>query len=442
VIGLFLGLTPQVKAGPCDAPMDNRCESLPLCNITTSGTPIYVDTKTTISPSRKDGDYVYFAIKACSPSINISGCTGQNVVVSWTWGGLWQSAPLKKATNGCYEGEMKIMDLDYNFYRSMGGTVDIDIELDNTNGGCQNQLPLCRRVFTHIGEDASCIKATNDLLNCGSVKFETKKLAINQVTNFSVTIDDIFKRSFGDVGWPCEKKVDKATISLYDPNGKMIIDEIIHNETGFGQKNSYSFTPKLASSSCGETGGYKLTLRTFAASAAFPLVNHNLARQTECTFDFGVGSSLEKFCAAPEAKSIVKDIEKFKLCEQIDKTTVQYQRCQNCLLGLDLNASGVSTYAPDNPKGIWTAVGCIKTDPQNIIITLVKLGLGVAGGGALLMILSASFIISVSAGDAKKFTEAKEMISNAVIGLIFIIMSITILQFIGVSLFHIPGFGN
>ena len=42
----------------------------------------------------------------------------------------------------------------------------------------------------------------------------------------------------------------------------------------------------------------------------------------------------------------------------------------------------------------------------------------------------------------KGIKEAKEMITSAIVGSLFIIFSITILQFIGVSILHIPGFGE
>jgi hypothetical protein len=72
----------------------------------------------------------------------------------------------------------------------------------------------------------------------------------------------------------------------------------------------------------------------------------------------------------------------------------------------------------------------------------VKLGLGIAGTSALLMILAGGFMLSTSGGDTKRVGEARELITSAVIGLLFIIFSVTLLQFIGVNLFHIPGFGK
>jgi membrane-bound ClpP family serine protease len=93
-------------------------------------------------------------------------------------------------------------------------------------------------------------------------------------------------------------------------------------------------------------------------------------------------------------------------------------------------------------EGVWTAVGCIPQDPASAIESLVKIGLGIAGGVVLIMIIVGAFMLSASQGDPNKVGEAKEIITSAIIGLIFIIFSVTLLQFIGVEILHIPGFGE
>jgi hypothetical protein len=72
----------------------------------------------------------------------------------------------------------------------------------------------------------------------------------------------------------------------------------------------------------------------------------------------------------------------------------------------------------------------------------IQIGLGLAGGIALLMIIAAGFLLTTSQNDPKKVTEAKELVTSAVIGLLFIVFSVTILQFIGVTILRIPGFGG
>lgn len=118
-------------------------------------------------------------------------------------------------------------------------------------------------------------------------------------------------------------------------------------------------------------------------------------------------------------------ITQFELCDQIADST-QKANCTTCY---------------HDKNGVWTAIGCIGKDPVNIATSLVNLGLGIGGGIALLMILAAGFQFSISQGDPNKTKQAKELLTAAITGLLFIIFSVMILQFIGYDLLHLPGFG-
>jgi len=91
-------------------------------------------------------------------------------------------------------------------------------------------------------------------------------------------------------------------------------------------------------------------------------------------------------------------------------------------------------------SGVWTAIGCIETTQEGIVGSVVKLGLGVGGGVVLLMILGASFKLSTSKGDPKATDEAKEMITSAIGGLLFIIFAMVLVRTIGIDILKIPGF--
>lgn len=123
----------------------------------------------------------------------------------------------------------------------------------------------------------------------------------------------------------------------------------------------------------------------------------------------------------------------FQVCEQIPESNVKARSgCESCL----------------NNDGLWTAIGCFNyttealTTREGIIGKIMQIGLSLAGGVALLMILVAAFTYATSQGEPKRTGEAKEMMTSAIIGLIFIIFSVTILQFIGVNILQIPGFGE
>lgn len=89
-------------------------------------------------------------------------------------------------------------------------------------------------------------------------------------------------------------------------------------------------------------------------------------------------------------------------------------------------------------KGINTAIGCIPVeDPNDIAAFFLRWGLGIAGGIAILLIITASFIIMTASGDPKKTQGGKELLTAAISGLVLIIFSVFILQLIGVTILDI-----
>ncbi len=94
-----------------------------------------------------------------------------------------------------------------------------------------------------------------------------------------------------------------------------------------------------------------------------------------------------------------------------------------------------------NGTGSWTAFGCIQTDPQQFIGEILRIGIGVGGGIAFLLILFGGFQIMTSAGNPEQLTAGREVISSAITGLLLIIFSIFLLRLIGYNILEIPGFG-
>ncbi len=89
-----------------------------------------------------------------------------------------------------------------------------------------------------------------------------------------------------------------------------------------------------------------------------------------------------------------------------------------------------------------TAIGPIKVDPQEFISVLFGILLSLAGGIALLIIIWTGYKMMMSRGNPEKIEEAKEQLTSAIIGLLFIIFSVVILEVIGVDILAIPGFGE
>ncbi len=126
------------------------------------------------------------------------------------------------------------------------------------------------------------------------------------------------------------------------------------------------------------------------------------------------------------------------LCNQIKAGTPERDACESCAKGGGSGDGG----SPDEPSRIWTAVGCISLDASRGIGELVIVALGIAGGIALISILAAGFLLSTSHGDPQKTNKAKELLQNAIVGLLFVLFSVTILQFVARDIFRIPGFGG
>lgn len=96
----------------------------------------------------------------------------------------------------------------------------------------------------------------------------------------------------------------------------------------------------------------------------------------------------------------------------------------------------------DNGKceRIFTGLGNISTKPEGFIKSIFGIVLSLAGGIALILIIVSGYQMMTSQGNPEKLQGAKETLTSAVVGLLFIIFSMVILQVIGVDILKIPGF--
>lgn len=124
----------------------------------------------------------------------------------------------------------------------------------------------------------------------------------------------------------------------------------------------------------------------------------------------------------------------YKICSQIPNLE-QRIKCVSCV---GIGDGGDSS----RPGGVWTAVGCIETDFKQGLGRIIGIGLSIAGGITILRILAAAFMLSTSQGEAKRTGEARDIITSSIIGLLFIIFSVVILQYVGSDILKIPGFGE
>lgn len=123
-----------------------------------------------------------------------------------------------------------------------------------------------------------------------------------------------------------------------------------------------------------------------------------------------------------------------------------YQTCskeQTCSLGCGCNCTppkGFTSGAlPCGPEGIqcYTAFGPIKLDPASLVKDFFGIVLSISGGIAVLLIILSGYRLIASQGNPEKINEAKEHLTAAIIGFLFVIFSFSILRFIGVDVLGI-----
>lgn len=95
-----------------------------------------------------------------------------------------------------------------------------------------------------------------------------------------------------------------------------------------------------------------------------------------------------------------------------------------------------------NCLSVDTALGNISTQPAAFVNSIFKILLGFAGGVAILLIIAAGYEMMTSQGNPEKVKGARERLTAAIVGLLFIIFSVAILQIIGVDILQIPGFSR
>ena len=93
--------------------------------------------------------------------------------------------------------------------------------------------------------------------------------------------------------------------------------------------------------------------------------------------------------------------------------------------------------------GIETPFGCLNIEGKETISTLLTWAVGIGGGIAFLLIVYAAFMMTTAAGDPKRIKAAQELLAAAMGGLVLIVLSVVLLNFIGVKVLNLPTFvGN
>lgn len=85
-----------------------------------------------------------------------------------------------------------------------------------------------------------------------------------------------------------------------------------------------------------------------------------------------------------------------------------------------------------------TALGDLDIEPPAFASAILTLGLGIAGGIALILMVIGSVRVLTSSGDQNRLNAGRDMIVAAVAGLLFLIFCVMILRFIGFNILGLP----
>jgi len=101
------------------------------------------------------------------------------------------------------------------------------------------------------------------------------------------------------------------------------------------------------------------------------------------------------------------------------------------------------------PGRQYTVIGCIKTDlasfsqqgaAAGVVQTLLNIIFGIIGGLAFLYLIYGSFVVLTSQAEPERLNYGKRLIIGAVVGAVFSLLSVFIVNFLASGILRIPGF--
>ncbi|NCN87750.1 MAG: hypothetical protein GW941_02550 [Candidatus Pacebacteria bacterium] len=424
----YLGaiLVPQITFAA-----DNNDSQYGVCQITVEGTDLRPGSNPTINPSRQDNNSNFYNIEVCgqvlsqtlgdqnsSPNYCIdngdgAGQSGQELRAAINTSPLtWRNFSLDQYNDstGCYSGTIESKKGES--WDSSGVSIDIELDDDRDNI-CKKSMPVCRRVEASfdrnvLAEDAEeCTELQQSIESCSFLNFvlDSDNITVNEPFTITGYVNPLLGSNQCGL-----EAVSNPRLVVSGPGGNLL------NKTySPGSEISQTITPS-------QLGEHEVRFSVLTSAVAG-------GGATECHAGFRVCAAGDEGCSSDMKTYSNNDngSSPYAICDaNLSPNSDAYQHCATCY----------------GQGGIWTAIGCISQDPKNLVSKLINFGIGISGGIALLIILGSAFSLSISQGDVKKATDAKEWLTAAIIGLIFIIISVSLLEFIGSTVLRIPGFGG
>jgi len=172
----------------------------------------------------------------------------------------------------------------------------------------------------------------------------------------------------------------------------------------------------------------------------------------------------------PAAIAVDCDVDRCATCDQCGycwksaKVPGDWESCRKCLYPaastdplsnetVSVTTTGIAyaeSAAPTPVSGRWyTMAGCINTSSNFdekgaagdvIEIVLTRLVFSVVGGIAFLYLIYGSFLLMTSRSEPERLNHGKRVIYGAIIGVVFSLTSILLINLIASGILKIPGF--
>lgn len=107
-----------------------------------------------------------------------------------------------------------------------------------------------------------------------------------------------------------------------------------------------------------------------------------------------------------------------------------WDKCHQCLY---------DAYGNEAKSSYYTVFGCVATQPQAFVQSILSIVFGISGGIAFLAVLAGSGIVLTSAGSPERLQTGKEIIVSSLFGIFLILFSVFLLNFVGYDILRIPG---
>ncbi|GAB4218634.1 MAG: hypothetical protein Fur009_0330 [Candidatus Microgenomates bacterium] len=102
------------------------------------------------------------------------------------------------------------------------------------------------------------------------------------------------------------------------------------------------------------------------------------------------------------------------------------------------------------PGKQYTFLGCLgggtsfseENSAGGVVQSVLNIIFSIAGGIAFLYFIYGSFIIATSQADPERLNYGKRVVTGAIIGLVFTLGSVFIVNFVASGVLRLPGFGS